>query len=343
MRVAMYYNNRDVRIQEMPVPGISDKELLVKVEACGICGSDVMEWYRLKKAPLVLGHEMAGVIARAGKKVKKYKAGQRVFVSHHVPCNKCRYCKSGNHTVCETLHTTNFFPGGFSEYLRVPAINVEQGVFVLPRAMSFDEATFIEPLACVLRGQRLAQVAPLQTLLVMGAGISGLLHVLAAKAAGVRRIIVTDINEYRLAMARSLGASAALDACQGGIEELLRKENEGRLADAVIVCTGARPAFEQALRCIDRAGVLVCFAPLLPGETLAVPVNDFWRQSIRIVHSYGASPLDLKEALGLIASKKIPVKKLITHSLALEEAQEGFRMVAQAGKCIKVILHPHGK
>src|SRR4030042_1015890 len=138
MRVAMYYNNSDVRIEESPIPEIGPGEILVKIMASGICGSDVMEWYRVKKAPLVLGHEITGEIVKIGASVRRYDIGQRVFVSHHSPCNPCRYCINGNHTACETLHTTNFFPGGFAEYIRVPQLNVDRGVFVLPDGISFD-------------------------------------------------------------------------------------------------------------------------------------------------------------------------------------------------------------
>ncbi|HMK51581.1 MAG TPA: alcohol dehydrogenase catalytic domain-containing protein, partial [Thermodesulfobacteriota bacterium] len=156
MRVAMYYNNSDVRLEEIPTPRIGPGELLVKVLASGICGSDVMEWYRIKKAPRVLGHEIAGEIVEVAEGLDRYKIGDRVFVSHHVPCNTCQYCLNGFHTLCDTLRTTNFDPGGFAEYIRIPRINVDRGVFILPDEISFEDGVFIEPLACVLRGQRLA-------------------------------------------------------------------------------------------------------------------------------------------------------------------------------------------
>ena len=151
MRVAMYYNNNDVRIEEMNIPEIDDNEILVKVQACGICGSDVMEWYRLKKAPIVLGHEMAGDIVKVGNNVKDFKVGDRVTVSHHVPCNTCNFCEVGQHTLCHTLHSTNFYPGGFSEYLKVPEINLDVGVFVLPNEISYEEGVFIERPGGVVR------------------------------------------------------------------------------------------------------------------------------------------------------------------------------------------------
>lgn len=210
MRVAMYYNNRDVRLQELPRPQIGPGELLVKVLASGICGTDVMEWYRIKKAPLVLGHEITGEIVEIGEGIERYKTGGRIFVSHHIPCNTCRYCLSGHHTACETLHTTNYDPGGFAEYIRVPRLNVDRGVFLLPKEVSFEDGTFIEPLACVVRGQRVARLQPGQSVLILGSGVSGLLHLLLARALGAGRVITTDVNEYRLKAAQKFGADAAI-------------------------------------------------------------------------------------------------------------------------------------
>lgn len=333
MRIAKYYANRDVRLEEMPRPKIASGELLVKVRASGICGTDVLEWYRLKKAPLVLGHEIAGKIAEVTRDEKRYKVGMRVFVSHHVPCNSCHYCLSGHHTACETLHTTNYFPGGFSEYIRVPKINTKYGVFILPKEISYEEGTFIEPLACVIRGQRLAEVKKGQSILILGSGISGLLHLLLARSKGAGRITMTDINEYRLRKAKNLGADAVINA---------RKDISVK-ADLVIVCTGAFPAFKQALRCVDRGGTVLFFACTEPGKDLAVPVNEFWRNEIKLMTSYANSPEDAREAIDLIRKKKVPVKKIITHRLNLEDAQEGFRLVAEAKNSIKVIIKPHSE
>ncbi len=141
MKVAVYYNNNDIKLEERPKPTISDDEILVNMKASGICGTDAMEWYRIKKAPRVLGHEMVGEIVES--KSDKYKSGQRVFVSHHVPCNNCKYCSEGNQTACETLHTGNYDPGGFSEFIRVPKINVDSGIYLLPDNVSYEEATMI--------------------------------------------------------------------------------------------------------------------------------------------------------------------------------------------------------
>jgi L-iditol 2-dehydrogenase len=339
MRVAMYYNNQDVRLKEMSTPRIGRGELLIKVLASGICGSDVMEWYRLKKAPLVLGHEITGEIAEVGQDVDGYHVGDRVFVSHHVPCNTCRYCLHGLHTVCETLHTTTFDPGGFAEYLRVPPLNVDRGVFLLPDEISFEDGTFIEPLACVVRGQRLSHLLPGQTVLVLGSGISGLLHVAMARASGASRIIATDISKYRLNAALGLGADYVIHA-EEDVPVRLRQANDDRLADLVIVCTGAFSAFCQALQSVDRGGTVLFFAPTEPGKALPVPVNEFWRNGITLMTSYGASPLDIGVAIELIRSCRVPVHEMITHRLGLAETGLGFRLVAEGRESIKVIIEP---
>ena len=338
MQVAVYYNNKDVRIQDFPVPKISPDEILVKVKASGICGSDVMEWYRIKKAPIVLGHEITGDILEIGSNVKNYKIGDRVFVSHHVPCNTCRYCLSGNHTVCETLHTTNFDPGGFAEYIRVPELNVDRGVFILPKEISYEEGVFIEPLACVVRGQRLAQIKPGDTVLILGSGMSGILHIALSKILGAGCIIATDINEYRLSSTKKFGADEIIDANED-VPSKVHQLNNNRFADLVIICTGAYSAFEQALKSVDRGGTILFFAPIDEGVELPVPVNSFWRNSIKLMTSYGASSYDIKIAIELISAKRIPVSDMITHRLSLKDIGTGFQIVENAKESIKVIIN----
>jgi len=168
VRVAVYHSNSDIRLEDRLVPAIGPAEILVRIRASGICGSDVMEWYRMPKAPLVLGHEVAGDVVDVGTDVDHIAAGQRVVVSHHVPCNTCPSCLAGAHTACHTLHSTNFDPGGFSEYVRVPALQTERGVLALPDGVGYDEGTFVEPLGCVVRAQAHAGVRPASTVLVVG-------------------------------------------------------------------------------------------------------------------------------------------------------------------------------
>ena len=345
MRVAMYYGNDDVRLEEKPKPEINKGEILVRVEASGICGTDCLEWYRKNKVPLVLGHEIAGVIAGAGKGVKKYKAGDRVAVSHHVPCGECKFCRAGRETVCDMLRRTNFYPGGFSEFVLVPKVNIEKGgVYIIPNKVSFEEATFIEPLACVLRGQRLAgfsnKNAKDKTILVIGSGISGLLHIKAAKKNGARRIVATDVSGYRLKAAKKSGADYAIDA-KDYTPDILRRINDGLLADLVVISAGALPAIEQALRSVERGGTVLFFAAAGKDAVMPVSINDiFWRNEVTILSSYAGSPDDHRCALREISSRKIDVRDMITHRLGLAETGKGFKLVAEAKESIKVIIEP---
>ena len=324
----------------MPKPEIGPDEFLLKVMASGICGSDVSEWYRVPKAPIVLGHEATGIVENIGEEVTEFEVGDRVFVSHHVPCNNCRYCLRGHQTACEILHTTNYFPGGFAQYIRVPKINVERGTYKLPSDMSFDEGTFIEPLACVIRGQRLAAVDNDDTLLIIGSGVAGLLHLKLAKMKGLHRIITADVNPYRLEMAKRFGAQQAIDATED-MAQKLKESNEGRPADKVIVCTGATQAALTALNCVDKGGTILFFAVPDPIHKIPLPVSQFWRNEVTVRTSYGAAPNDLGESFSLLGQKRLIVKDLITHRLSIRQAAEGFGLTSEAGKSLKVILKPH--
>jgi L-iditol 2-dehydrogenase len=299
----------------------------------------LMEWYRIKKAPLVLGHEITGEVVEVGAGVDTFRVGDRVFSSHHVSCGQCRYCLAGHQSVCDLLRTTHFDPGGFAEYIRVPKINVELGTLLIPDSMTFDEGSFIEPLACVVRAQRFARLRAGQTVLVIGSGISGLLHIQLARVRGAARIIATDISEYRLNAAKQFGADATIHGSEDVPAKLLEL-NEGRLADLVIVCTGALAAAQQATKSIDRGGTLLFFAPTAVGVDVPIPLFDFWRDEINVVTSYAASGEDLKESLELIRDHKVRVANMVTHRLSLAETGLGFQLTASGQDSIKVIIDP---
>lgn len=338
MRAAVYYGNNDIRIEERPKPEIGSGELLVRIEASGICGTDCLEWYRINRVPLILGHEIAGVIVDMGKGVKGHKAGDRVSVSHHVPCGKCRFCKAGHETVCDMLRKTNFDPGGFCEFVRIPRINVEKGTYPIPKNVSFEEATFTEPLACVIRAQRLANFKKGKSVLVIGSGISGLLHIKLARMHGASCIVATDISEFRLEYAKKCGADHAIDA-KSYSPEAFKKLNGGYLADLAVISAGADQAFEQGLRSVERGGTALIFAAAGKDATLKVPINDiFWRNEVTVLSSYAASPDDHRQALKKIASRKIDVCDMITHRLPLKDTGLGFKLVAKACDSIKVII-----
>jgi len=325
MKVAVYYNNNDIRIENRDIPKINEGEILLKVKVSGICGTDIMEWYRIKKAPRILGHEITGKIVES--KSQKFQVGERVFVSHHVPCNDCKYCLEDNHSACDTLHGGNYDPGGYSEYVRVPTINVERGVYPLPEEVSYEEGSWIEPLACVVRGQRIIGVKKNHTVLILGAGVSGLMNIQFAKLTGAD-VIATDVDPYRLEKAKEFGADEVFQAGE--------KINSN--ADKIIICTGAMPAVKQAFECIDKKGTILFFA--IPKENVSLPIVDFWRNELTVLSSYGAAPDDLDESLFLIQAKKINVKDMLTHRLPLEQIQQAFKLVAAGGNCLKVVLNP---
>ncbi len=216
------------------------------------------------------------------------------------------------------------------------------GIYKLPDDMSFEEGTFIEPLACVSRGQRLAAIQKDDTVLIIGGGIAGILHVQLAKFKGVENIIVADINPYRLELAKKFGATHTLNAKEN-LPLKLKEVNEGRLADQVVVCTGATSASLSALDCVENGGTILFFAVPDPTVKLPVPINQFWRNEITMQTSYGAAPNDLEDSLRVLATKQLNVQDMITHRLPLSEAQEGFKLMAEAGQSLKVILMPNKK
>lgn len=237
---------------------------------------------------------------------------------------------------------TNYEPGGFAEYIRVPEINVERGVFVLPDQIDCEVGTLIEPLACVVRGQRLARLKAGQSVLVIGSGISGLLHIKLARALGAGRVVTTDINDYRLKVARQYGADAALNVSESSREHLFSL-NGGRPFDLVIVCVGVLSACTEAIESVDRGGTILFFAVPEPEIMVPVPMNELWRNEITLMTSYGASPFDIETAIELIQNGRVVLDDMITHRLPLDETGLGFQLVVDARESIKVIIKPHEK
>jgi L-iditol 2-dehydrogenase len=340
MLVAKYYYRDEVRVEEVSRPEIGPEEILVKVFASGICGSDLMEWRWRGKTPLVLGHEVTGKIAKTGEKVEKYKVGERVFVSRYVPCNTCDFCLKGEPTTCATFQQSDYFPGGLAEYIKVPALNVDRGVFLLPPEISFEEGVFIEPLACAIRAQRKVGFISGGSVLILGCGVAGLLHLLLASISGASRIIATDIWPSRLEKALDLGAAAVIYG-QADLPRRVQEENNYRPIDLVIICTSALPAFSQAFECVAPGGTVLCFAPPGPKTTLQFPLYHLWQKNVKIIASSGYSPSEILPAIELLQTKKIPVQQIISHRLPLEKTAMGFQLVAEAKKCLKVIIKPN--
>ena len=341
MLVANYYSNKDIRLEERPIPQIDEGECLIKIQASSICGSDLMEWYRKDNVPVVLGHETAGEIIEVGEGVNHLEAGDRVVGSHHVPCLECRSCRRGHETMCHTLQSTTFDPGGFSQYVRLPKINTRLGVFQIPENVTYAEASFAEPLACVLRGQNRANLNEGDAVAIIGSGIAGILHISLAKFRGAEYIIASDINKMRLPWAKKFGADmVTLDS--NSIPDILL-DKTGRKANIVILTTGNPKAIQAGFQAADEGATILLFAPSNPDTNFQIDINKlFFKHDRTITSTYANSPNDLKEALLLISNKKVPVVDMITHRITLDKIQYGFDLVQNGVKSLKVIVEPNG-
>ncbi len=337
MLVARWYNNADIRLEEVPTPTPGRHEMLVKVTACGICGSDVVEWYRLPRAPLVPGHEIGGEVVTVGDAVTGYRPGDRVFVAPKVPCMECHYCQAEHYPVCTAVPER--LPGGLAEYVLVSRPLVERGTYRLPDAISDDASTFIEPLACVIRAQRLAALRPNQTVVVLGCGVSGLLHVKLAKVRKCK-VVATDIDFQRLDYAVRFGADIAVAATEDVAAKLVAAT--GRKADVVMLCTSSTSAIQQAWECVDSGGAVVFFAVPDPDRQVTIPINEFWTREVRILTSYYCGPPDIAEAIDALQAGTIDIADMITHRLALADTARGFQLVIDGKESIKVIIKPNG-
>jgi L-iditol 2-dehydrogenase len=341
MRVAMYYRNDDVRIEEMPVPEIGHGEMLLKVMAVGICGSDVHEFYRVHKAPLVLGHELAGIVEKVGDGVEDFKPGDRIFCFHHVPCGACPRCLNHHETACDTFKKVHFYPGGFAEYVRIHPLQVRLGAIKMPDDMDFEVAAFGEPVGCCVRAQRLAGVAPGKKVLIIGSGIAGIMHIQLAKICGASLVVASDIHPFRMQAAETFGADVVLDGKED-VPSRFRKHNNGWGADIVILSAMAPSAVRQAMEAVEKGGIIMVFGLGGPDQTMNIPLGRFLAGEISVLTSYSGGPEDSHTAFELIKSGQINVRDMITHRLPLEKAQEGFQLTAAAGESLKVMLYPHG-
>jgi L-iditol 2-dehydrogenase len=322
VRVAVYHGAGRIELSERPDPVAGPGELVVRVRACGLCGSDLMAWYQDPRAPVVLGHEPAGEVEAVGAGAP-FAEGDRVFVHHHVPCGHCARCRAGRDTLCDTFRRTRIDPGGLAERIRVPAENVRADVLLLPDDLPHWAATLVEPLACVLRGQRWAGVGPGSRVAVVGAGAMGLLEVEAAWAAGAAAVVAVEPRADR----RALAPGAVRDALGG------------ELADQVFVCTSDRRAIADALHLAAPGGVVQLFAPTPPGELVPIDLGSAFFREVTLQSTYSAGPADTRAALALLSSGAVDPGRLVSHRLPLSQVEEAFRL-ARSGEATKVVVEP---
>jgi L-iditol 2-dehydrogenase len=310
------------------LPPLQAGEALIRLRACGLCTGEVMDWYTLRKAPLVPGHELVGEVAALGEGVAHLKVGDRVVVHHHAPCLKCPICRRGAFIHCPTWRSTKLNPGGLSEYFIAPAEIVQVDVLRVPDSVSDERAVFTEPLACVVRSLRRAGFKRGDTLAIIGMGVMGMLHLLLGQAWGARQVLAIDKLPHRLQFAETLGATPLLadDALHAASAQ----------AEVVVVGPGSEPALELALQLVAPDGAVVLFTPAPPETRFPLNWHDVYFRETRLIPSYSASHLEMRQAL-LQIEAGLPVEKLITHRLPLERAPEGYALLRQV-EALKVVV-----
>lgn len=338
MKAAVYYSQQDIRIEELPMPKLDEDEVLVEMKACGVCGSDLMDWYLKSRAPLVLGHEPAGAIAEKGSKVRDFKVGDRVFVHHHVACLTCHYCKHGDYTLCEQFHNTNIKPGGFAEYFKVPFKNLQLDTLMLPQTATFEEATLIEPVGCCLRAIRKSNIQTGDSVAVIGAGVTGIIHVGLSRIFGAAKTIVSDLFDFRLTVAKKFGADVLVNPEREDLDSIVKAETGGVGVDVAVVTAPSLDAYKSGMRICRKGGRLIVFAPTAPGEYLEVSPKELFFSEVQIIPSYSTSHLETREALDLIASGRLNVKELITHRFRLADTAKAFKTALGSKESLKVIV-----
>lgn len=337
---ALFSQGQTVTLGELPIPEIGPGDLLLKVNACGVCVSDLHKLrLRSLQKPTVLGHEIAGTVVRAGPDVKGFREGERVVVAHHVPCLACHYCRRGNFSMCHQFRKTGLDPGGFSEFVRVPALHVENVTFPIPDSLSDSEACFMEPLGCCLRSLKRIRLQTGDTAVIVGLGSIGILLGQLVRAFGGQCFGI-DLDPARRQFAETFGFLGAAPGFgpEAKLEVLSATQNRG--ADAVIVTAGKPEMVSEAIGWIRNGGTLNVFASFHPESRVALDWNDLYYREINVVSSYSPGPADLKEALQLLADGKVRVDKLAQNLFPLS----GFEAALDAlekRRILKAILVPH--
>ncbi len=336
-RAAIYYAPGDLRLEEVPLPPLGRGEMLIRIRACGLCPSEVMDWYMARKAPVPLGHEPVGEVVEVADGVA-FRPGDRVFVHHHASCLTCRFCRRADFVHCATWQPRRLLPGGLATYGIAQAPAVASDVMRVPEGLSDDAAIFVEPLACVVKSVRRARVREGDRVLVIGLGVMGLLHLLVLRAvAAPGQLLAADRVPERLARGAGV-ADAVIDTSHTTLAEAVAQTSDGG-ADVVIVGPGSVEALEAGRRAVAPGGTLVVFTPTPPDEVWPLRVHEVFFKETTIVPTYSAGPNDTREAMRLLAGG-LPVEPLITHRLPLEDAGEGYALIRAAGPALKVVVRP---
>jgi L-iditol 2-dehydrogenase len=347
MRAAVYRGTNRLTLETVPVPEIADRELLVRIHSCGVCGTDLKKIeLGLVEPPRIFGHEMAGVVACTGKSVRRFRIGDRIAIYHHVPCGKCFYCEKKLFSQCahyrRTGTTAGFEPagGGFAEYVRVMDWIVEGGTVAIPHHVSFEEASFLEPLNTCLKALQTAALQRGEVVVIFGQGPVGLLLTQAARIGGAR-IIGLDLLRKRLEIAKELGAHFAMNPKEDNLEETLATLTDGRGADLAVVATADSRTVAAAQSLVRRGGRVLLFANTVPGEMIPVDVSRVCVEEKQLIGSYSSSVELHDTAAGLIFNGKIRVERLISHRFPLNQFADAVHVASHPSEdSLKVIVQP---
>jgi len=334
MKAGVYTGAGALELQDWPEPTAGPGELLVRVRGCGLCGSDILKVTSPEtKAPAVFGHEVVGEIARVGVGVSGFREGQRVVAAHHVPCFACHYCRRGSPSMCRHFKRSNLDPGGFAELCRVPAPNVEHATFLLPDSMSDETASFTEPLACCLRAVKRSRVEPGDAVVVVGLGSIGCLLVQAFGLGGAA-VFGADLVEARRVLGR--GAGARVFDAEADLDRAIHEATDGRGADVVMLTAGGAALLPWAAERVRDGGQLHCFAGG-HGESLPLPLAGIYHRELTLSATYSSSPLELREAFGLLGGGRVSVDGLITHRVPLARLDHGVDLMRRQ-EAVKVYV-----
>lgn len=338
MRAVMTDSPGRVKIVEMPRPSPGEGEVLVKLRCCGICGTDVEKVQGEGITTKILGHETVGDLAEVGRGVDELKAGDRVFTHHHVPDLTCELCEKGEYTYCKEYLKHNLVPCGLADYYIVPSYNVQRGaVLRLPDSLGYEEASFIEPLACCIRGLEKVDARNADSALIYGAGPVGLMHLKLLRSFGLDKVGVADVSAYRLSLAGSMGANLTFDPAgdRERREDALSRFEGG--PDLVVLATASMAALEEAARVVGRAGTVLLFGAPKKGATAIVDTARLFLNGTKFITSYAAYETETADAMKLLAEKRIHVSDLITHRFPLERSEEAFAVAAEQ-MCMKALI-----
>jgi L-iditol 2-dehydrogenase len=347
MKAAVYKGNRVVEVDSISVPQIGRGEVLIQVESCGICHTDLKKIeYDLLPAPRIYGHETAGVIAAVGEGVTKYEPGDRVVVFHHIPCGKCFYCTKKLYAQCPVYKkvgvTAGYEPagGGFSQYVRVMDWIVESGIEKIPAGVSFDQACFVEPVNTCVKGVHLVDPRPGDVVAILGQGPIGLIFTMIVSQLG-SRIVATDTMEHRRKLAFKFGAHEAFDPREANFARTVKQMTDGRGADIVIVAASAKGIVEQAVECSRPGARILLFAQTSHQERIEVSGADICMGERILCGSYSASVDVQKESADLVFSGKLPLEQLVTHRYPLSDINKGIeRALHPDAESLKIVVQP---